>query len=425
LDETHSQSQLQLDIAKLEGSTNGISDLLKSSLFEKYIFELAAKNRLNLIDQFYSKHGEWLFKQLFDFNVLPSKLSGWIENTRTVVAALFLEPNIVGDNSYNLQQWIDYDASKFFHHILKSQKNEKFTLSLLQPTEQALSLLDKFTKEKHLRLEKIDLSVENDVAVVTFLNESCLNAEDNELIRDLEIAVDLILLCDDIKVGVLRGGKVSHPKYKDKRVFSAGINLKHLSSNNISYVDFLLQREFGYIHKLIRGITTVCGEGYVHTEKPWLAVVETFAIGGGMQLLLACDMVIADRGSYVCLPAVKEGIVPGVANMRLANLTSTRLAQQVILLGKKIATDDEFSSIIYDQVHASENMDWAIPQAARTLASESVIANRRMLRLSHETVRHFNAYMSEFVLIQVERMYSADVLLKSSRFSTPAAESTD
>jgi (3,5-dihydroxyphenyl)acetyl-CoA 1,2-dioxygenase len=68
----------------------------------------------------------------------------------------------------------------------------------------------------------------------------------------------------------------------------------------------------GYIHKLLRGVLASGGERWdtPSAEKPWLAVVDGFAIGGGMQLLLVFDQVLAASDAYFSLPAADEGIIP-------------------------------------------------------------------------------------------------------------------
>ncbi|MDK1288840.1 enoyl-CoA hydratase/isomerase family protein [Pseudoalteromonas umbrosa] len=379
--------------------------------------DIVADERAKLVAHYYKIQGEHLFRKLCQADTKPSSLSGWISAAKQLTPALFFESTQTEQANSQQQMWADKDAAMFVHHILASSFKEVFTLSLLQPSLKARELLDEFERNKGVQLSKIHVTVENEVATVSFLNSDCLNAEDDILVSDLAVAVDLVLLSNSVRVGVLRGGVVQHPKYSGKRIFSAGINLKYLATKNISYVDFLLQREFGYIHKLVRGLRIANGAHFDVVEKPWLGVVESFAIGGGMQLLLACDKVIAEQDSYVCLPAAKEGIVPGVANLRLANLISPKLAQQVILHGKKVTTNDVHAPLLFDEVHSTQNMDSATVEAAATLNSEAVLANRKMLRVAFEPLEQFMSYMSEFALVQVERMYSQDVLKKSSKFA--------
>ena len=65
-------------------------------------------------------------------------------------------------------------------------------------------------------------------------------------------------------------------------------------------------------------------------EKPWIAAVDAFAIGGHCQLLLAVDYVLAASDAFMTLPARKEGIIPGLANLRLPRFTGDRIARQAI-----------------------------------------------------------------------------------------------
>ena len=69
----------------------------------------------------------------------------------------------------------------------------------------------------------------------------------------METAVDLVLLDDRIQVGVLRGGLLQHPKYPGKRIFNAGINLTHLYYGQISFIEFIIERELGLLNKIYRG----------------------------------------------------------------------------------------------------------------------------------------------------------------------------
>jgi thioesterase DpgC len=231
----------------------------------------------------------------------------------------------------------------------------------------------------------------------------------------METAVDIALLDDSVKVGVLRGGEMSHPRYAGKRVFSAGINLKHLHRGQISFADFLLRREFGYINKMARGLILRDADATMPArvnEIPWIAAVDTFAIGGGAQIVLVCDRVIGSSDSYFSLPAAQEGIIPGVANLRLGRVAGGRLARQILLYGRKVWANEEDGRLLFDEVVAPDDMDTAIADCAARLDSPAVVANRMMLRLAEEPLDLFRSYMAEFALNQAARMYSDDVLEK-------------
>ncbi len=285
--------------------------------------------------------------------------------------------------------------------------------SMLQPSVRARAYAADFRRDGRIALDTLLLERRGPVAHLTVCNREHLNAEDNTLIDDMETAVDLVLLDDASRVGVLRGGAVAHPKYAGRRVFSAGINLKHLHRGQISFVDFLLRRELGYIHKIWRGLLEHDTDGRpVRRDKPWIAAVDSFAIGGGAQLLLVFDHVIAASDSFFSLPAAQEGIVPGVANLRLTRALGTRLARQVILGGRAIRAADPEAALVFDRIVAPEAMDAEIERAAGEYDNAAVTANRRMLNMAEESSDMFRSYMAEFAAEQALRLYSPDVIGK-------------
>ncbi len=85
-------------------------------------------------------------------------------------------------------------------------------------------------------------------------------------------------------------------------------------------------------------------------EKPWIAAVDTFAIGGGCQHLLVMDYVLAEAGAYLTLPARKEGIIPGMANLRLPRFVGDRLARQAIMYGRRFDCDSAEGRLICDEI---------------------------------------------------------------------------
>jgi len=310
----------------------------------------------------------------------------------------------------------EIDQGIFFHALLSVPDTGKRIIeSMLKPTAKALQLLPEFSRSGNLKIGAVHLQRRGRAAHLTFENVSCLNAEDNALIDSMETAVDLALLDDAVGVLVLRGGEMHHARYKGRRVFSAGINLKKLHSGSISFTDFILRREFGYLNKMARGLlldAPECHPDAIRIEKPCIAAVDTFAIGGGAQILLVCDHVIASAGSYFSLPAAQEGIIPGVANLRLGEMTGARLARQIILSGRQIWANEEAAKSIFDETVAPSAMEQTISLRAEQFDNPAVITNRRMLRLAREPEERFQTYMAEFALAQAERMYSHDVLNK-------------
>ncbi|MGK4593807.1 (3,5-dihydroxyphenyl)acetyl-CoA 1,2-dioxygenase DpgC [Amycolatopsis sp. w19] len=312
----------------------------------------------------------------------------------------------------------EIDQGIFLRGILRAPKAGPHLLdAMLRPTARAQRLLPEFLETGLVRMEAVRLERRDGVAHLTLCRDDCLNAEDAQQVDDMETAVDLVLLDPSVRVGLLRGGVMSHPRYLGRRVFCAGINLKKLSSGDIPLVDFLLRRETGYIQKIFRGLLTDDSWHSRFTGKPWMAAVDSFAIGGGTQLLLVFDHVLAASDAYLSLPAAKEGIIPGVSNFRLSRIAGPRVARQVILGGRKLRADEPDARSIVDEVVPPEEMDAAIDGALARLDGEAVAANRRMVNLSEEPPEEFRRYIAEFALQQALRIYGADVIGKVDGFA--------
>ena len=104
-------------------------------------------------------------------------------------------------------------------------------------------------------------------------------------------------------------------------------------------------------------------------EKPWIAAVEGWAIGGHCQILLTMDTVLATRDSFLTLPARTEGIIPGAANLRLPRFTGDRLARQLIQAERRLECDSPEGRLICDEVVAADGMDAAIERTVTMMSN--------------------------------------------------------
>jgi thioesterase DpgC len=378
---------------------------------------------------FMALHADWLYGVLTNGHTTHKRLSELAFDAAEHCPGLV--PTLAQIAEERIRQQADkegyeIDQGLFFHALLRSPKAGAHLIeTALQPTARARELIAQFRTDARLNLGSVLIERRGCAAHLIVNNSHCLNAEDDRLVEDMETAVDLALLDDAVRVGVLRGGIMTHPRYAGRRVFSAGINLKALHAGQISFIDFLLRREFGYINKIFRGLLLeneaagVCDRSAPMRvlEKPWIAAVDSFAIGGGAQLLLAFDRVIAAADSYFTLPAAQEGIVPGFANLRLNRFFGSRKARQVILCGRKIWAHEPDAHLLLDEVVDPPEIDIAVERNVQQLSSPAVVANRHMLNSSEEPLELFLHYASEFALIQAERLYSEDVLGKVRRFS--------
>ena len=308
---------------------------------------------------------------------------------------------------------VEIDQGIFLSQVLSRPRcGAHLVHAMLRPKADSLARLDAFVRTGHADCGSARVERRGACAQVEIRNTRFLNAEDDAATAALETAVDLALLDPAVEVCVLRGAPVDHPRYAGRRIFQAGINLTHLYQGKISFVEFFMVRELGFASKIYRGLAGddfAPGEPERTAEKPWIAAVEAFAIGGGCQLLLVMDRVIAEDGSYFNLPARKEGIIPGCANLRLPRIVGDRLARQGILFDRKFPAASPEGRMICDEVVPPGTMDAAIEAAVAQLTGSGVVSaagNRKALRVGQEPIDTFRAYMATYAREQVLCQYS-------------------
>jgi thioesterase DpgC len=134
-------------------------------------------------------------------------------------------------------------------------------------------------------------------------------------------------------------------------------------------------------------------------EKPWVATVDGWAIGGGCQYLLAMDYVIAGSDAYLTLPARKEGIIPGAANLRMPRFTGDRITRQAILMGRRLDCDTPEGRMICDLIVPPGEMDQAVARVVGEFTGSGVVSaagNRRAIRVGEEPLDLFRRYMAVY-----------------------------
>jgi thioesterase DpgC len=297
----------------------------------------------------------------------------------------------------------ELDQGLFLAQILADPRRGLHLIhAMLRPKREAQERLAEFRHSGALDLGGATVERKGKVGHVTLSNQKFLNAEDDLATAALETAVDLVLLDDAIEVGVLRGGTVTHPKHAGKRVFNAGINLTHLYYGQISFAEFFVERELGLLHKMYRGHwrSESYEEDYEdYVEKPWIAAVESFAIGGGCHLLCVMDRVLAEPGAYFSLPASKEGFIPGAANLRLPRLVGIKLTRDGIFFERVFLADTPEGRMICDEIVPAGEMDTAIERDAQQLVRAgmtSAVANRKALRVAQEPLSEFRRYYATY-----------------------------
>ena len=296
---------------------------------------------------------------------------------------------------------IEVDQGIFLSHVLANQANglHLCRAMLTQPTG-SLDVGRKFIMENAVDLGPARLERRGKTAILTISNPRFLNAEDDDTLADTETLADVAIFDPTSEICVLRGGVVDHPRYKGRNIFSAGINLTQLYRGKIPFLWYIL-RDMGVVNKMYRGVAVGDPDemrGGTH-EKPWVAQLDTFAIGGGCQYLLAMDYVVAGSDAYMTLPARKEGIIPGAANLRLTRFVGARMARQAILMGRRFDCDSPEGRMICDVVVPPGEVEAATMKVCEDFTSSGVVSaasNRRAFRVGEESLDDFRRYMAVY-----------------------------
>jgi thioesterase DpgC len=317
---------------------------------------------------------------------------------------------------------VEIDQGIFLAHVLASEKAGRHLChAMLLPRPGSAEQLKDLDAKGSIDLGSVLVERGGKATIVTARNPRFLNAEDNTTIDAMEIAVDVAILDPMSDIAVLRGGVVEHPKYRGRRLFGAGINLTHLYRGQIPFIWFL-KRDLGFVHKFFRGVAwpdalpdDVHGTGI---EKPWIAAVDGFAIGGHCQILLTMDYVLAASDAFMTLPARKEGIIPGAANLRMPRFTGDRITRQAIQYERKLVCDSPEGRLICDEIAAPSEMDSALQRVIDGLTSSGAVSatsNRRAIRIGEEPLDVFRQYFSAYARDQAYCHFSPALIANLER----------
>lgn len=317
----------------------------------------------------------------------------------------------------------EVDQGILFNHFLADPTvGMHLCHTMLLPRQEALDLLPRLENESEIDLGTARYERRGNVSTVYLKNMRYLNAEDDTTVHNVETAVDLALLDPATSIVVLRGNQIDAGKYRGQGVFCTGINLTHLYQGKIPYLWYLV-RDLGFINKIYRGLAKegiapdeVLGDSI---EKPFVAVVEKFAIGGGCQYLLATDYVLSADDAYMTLPARKEGIIPGVANLRMPRFVGDRLSRQAVMYDRRIDCDTAEGRMICDEVVPAHALESALRDVTMRLTTSGVVSaasNRRAFRIGQEPLDLFRRYMAVYAREQAHCHFSPALIRNLEMF---------
>jgi enoyl-CoA hydratase len=213
--------------------------------------------------------------------------------------------------------------------------------------------------------ETIQLENEGPIAVLTLNRPERLNAINGQMKADLKHALATVEADDTVLVLVLRGAG---------RAVCAGFDLQSEAeegeeASGVAHWRPELRRDFDSIM------------GFWHLSKPTISAVHMYALAGGFEMALACDITIAAEGTRLGEPELKFG--SGIVALLLPWLTTPKKAKQLILTGndRLDASDALAMGLINEVVPAGDEFG-----AAMKMAREIAVMDREAVRLTKEAI---------------------------------------
>jgi enoyl-CoA hydratase len=174
------------------------------------------------------------------------------------------------------------------------------------------------------------------VGIIRFNRPQALNALNAALVAELNIALDAFEADDGIGCIVITGSE---------KAFAAGADIKEMADR--SYMDVLLHDFAADQHRI------------ASCRKPVIAAVAGFALGGGCEMAMQCDLIVAADSARFGQPEIKLGVIPGIGGtQRLTRAVGKSKAMDLILTGRMMdAAEAERSGLVARVVPAASLMD--------------------------------------------------------------------
>jgi 3-hydroxypropionyl-coenzyme A dehydratase len=241
-------------------------------------------------------------------------------------------------------------------------------------------------------MKYVQIDLQNDIAILKINRPEALNAMNLDVIYELSRAIDLVSVDQGIKVVIITGS--------GERSFCAGADISYMVDIDAVAAEKYASSAQSVLNKIEK------------MEKPVIAAINGFALGGGCELALVCDLRIASENAKIGQPEVTIGIPPGWGgSQRLSRIIGPSKAKEMIFTGKMISAHEAASIGLVNQIvlltdEDQSKLDPSVDQDndKEKNAALSKILNRKLLEQSVSlakeiTKNSFNAIKTSKMLI--------------------------
>lgn len=217
-----------------------------------------------------------------------------------------------------------------------------------------------------MNYEMIELTRDGHVAKIRFDRPKALNALCGEMMAELAHALADIEADDAIGCVVLTGSE---------KAFAAGADIKEMQS--LSYLDIYKSDIFSN------------HESVAHSRKPVIAAVSGYALGGGCEIAMMCDFIIAADNAKFGQPEITLGVMPGIGGtQRLVKAIGKSKAMDLCLTGRMMDAEEAERAGLVSRVVPVDDLQEVALEAARKIAAQSLpiaMMTKEAINASFET----------------------------------------
>lgn len=211
----------------------------------------------------------------------------------------------------------------------------------------------------------IERKIENKIATLTINRPQALNALNTETLEALRDELKALAEEADLRCLIIKGA--------GEKAFVAGADISEMADKNEAE-----GAEFGRFGNEVFSLVA-------SFPAPVIAAVNGYALGGGFELALACDIRIATESARFSFPETGLGITPGFGGtQRLARLAGPAIASELIFTGRRLKPDEALKLGVVNEVCPVEALDERAMELAENIASKAPIAVREAKRAIRE-----------------------------------------
>lgn len=228
--------------------------------------------------------------------------------------------------------------------------------------------------------ENILLDIEGPIARITFNRPKVMNALNHQTLTELAHALDAVKDNEAARCVVLTGA--------GDKAFVAGADI-----NELAKMKALQAKDVAFFGQQVFSRLETLG-------KPSIAMINGFALGGGLELALACTLRTMSTAAKLGLPEVSLGIIPGYGGtQRLSRLAGPGVAREWVLTGGMISAEEAYRVGVVNRVFGPEELREGTLKLLGTILTRSPVA----VRLAMETInRGLNMSQQEGEIIETD-----------------------